>query len=140
VQSSGYSPSVAGRLFLIEDDLMFAQRARAAGDRLGVEVEAVTPVAAPTRKWHDTDVVLLQATLRPERQLALVERLMASRPPPIVVAVTGHLETALRHRLRGYGVRLAAHSAMDRAIARALGLNAGDAGDARDAPARPDVS
>ncbi|HEX3629378.1 MAG TPA: hypothetical protein VHW91_02820 [Candidatus Dormibacteraeota bacterium] len=127
---------MAGQLYLIDDDLMFAQRARSAAIRLGVGIESVAAEAAPTRAWHDTDVVLLQATLHPERQLALVEGLSGSRPAPIVVAVTGHLETALRQRLRGYGVRLAAHSAMDRVIARALGLSDGDA--ARDHPAPPD--
>lgn len=115
------------RLFLIEDDLMFGTRARAAAARLGVAPEIVTARAAEARDWREDDVVLLQATLRPERQEALVDRLLQSRPAPIVVAVTGHLESALRKRLRNRGVRLAAHSAMDRVLARALNLSDGGA-------------
>ena len=118
---------MAGRLFLVEDDLMFGQRARAAAARLGVAVESLTGQEAEARTWHDDDVLLLQATLRPERQEALIDRVLGLRPPPLVVAVTGHLETALRQRLRARGARLAAHSAMDRALARALGLRADDA-------------
>src|SRR2546421_11075929 len=103
---------------------MFGQRARAAAARLGVAVESLTAQEAEARNWHADDVVLLQATLRPERQEALIDRLLQLRPAPLVVAVTGHLETALRQRLRARGARLAAHSAMDRALARALGLSA----------------
>ncbi|TMD40954.1 MAG: hypothetical protein E6I88_08570 [Chloroflexi bacterium] len=115
---------MAGPLFLVEDDLMFGQRARAAAARLGVAVESLTGQEAEVRNWHEDDVVLLQATLRPERQEALIDRLLQLRPAPHVVAVTGHLETALRQRLRARGARVAAHSAMDRALARALGLRA----------------
>jgi hypothetical protein len=127
---------VGRRLFLIEDDLMFGQRARATAARLGVAPEIVTPSAAETRDWLEDDVVLLQATLRPERQVALIDRLLQSRPAPIVVAVTGHLETGLRKRLRNRGARLAAHSAMDRVLARALGVSDDDAHelDASDPP------
>jgi hypothetical protein len=126
---------VPGRLFLIEDDLMFAQRARAAAQRLGVGLESVAPQAALSREWRPGDVVVLQATLRPEEQEALVEQLTRATPAPIVVAVTGHLETGLRRRLRGQGARLAAHSAMDRELARALGISDGGARDVE--PGRP---
>jgi hypothetical protein len=71
--------------------------------------------------------------LRPERQLRLVDELLHREPQPIVVAVTGHLETELRRRLKRMGARLAAHSAMDRALARALEVSADDAGGADDA-------
>ncbi|HEX4864656.1 MAG TPA: hypothetical protein VFV02_11315 [Acidimicrobiales bacterium] len=119
------------QLFLVEDDLMFAQRARAAAARLGAVPESLTPNQALTRTWRADEVVLLQATIRPERQQALIERLIRSEPAPIVVAVTGHLETELRDRLRAKGVRLAAHSAMDRVLARALDLSGDDARDSR---------
>ena len=70
---------------------------------------------------------MLQATLRPDRQLDLVGELAGRQPPPVVVAVTGHLETALRQRLKAAGAVLAAHSAMDRVLARALRLSDGGA-------------
>ena len=73
-------------------------------------------------------MVLLQATLRPEQQLELVGHLTHLRPAPVVIAVTGHLETELRQRLKAQGATLAAHSGMDRVLARALGINVpGDA-------------
>ena len=102
---------------------MFAQRARAAAGRLGVNAEGVSRADALSRAWEDGDVVLLQATLRPEQQLDLVQKLLERQPPPSVVAVTGHLETDLRRRLKALGVTLAAHSAMDRVLARALGVS-----------------
>ena len=111
---------------------MFAQRARAAASRLQVAVESISADRVSTRSWKGDEVVLLQATLRPDRQLALVERLIASEPAPRVLAVTGHLETALRDRLRSMGVRLAAHSSLDRALARALEVS-----DAHDRGASP---
>jgi len=123
---------MARRLMLIEDDLMFAQRARAAAARLQIPVESLPVSRVPMHSWQGDEVVLLQATLRPERQLALVERLLASKPAPRVLAVTGHLETALRDRLRRMGARLATHSAIDRPLGRALELSDGEAGD-RDA-------
>jgi ActR/RegA family two-component response regulator len=119
---------VARRLVLIEDDLMFAQRARAAAARLQVPLESLRAGDVPGRVWQGDEVALLQATLRPERQLALVESLIASRPAPRVVAVTGHLETALRDRLRRLGARLATNSSMDRPLARALEISGDDAG------------
>src|SRR2546421_10632279 len=103
---------------------MFGQRARAAAARLAVAVESLTAQEAEARHWHKDDVVLLQATLRRERQEALIDRLLRLHPAPVIVAVTGHLETALRQRLRARGARLAAHSAIDRALARALALSA----------------
>lgn len=114
---------VAGRLFLVEDDLMFAQRAKNAAARLGVIPESISAGDARQRSWQADDVVLIQATLGPLRQEALIKHLTACRPAPVVLAVTGHLETDLRERLRGAGARLATHSAMDRPLARALGLS-----------------
>ena len=102
---------------------MFAQRARAVAGRLGVAAEGLSPADALTHSWNAGDVVLVQATLRPDRQLDLVQRLLARQPAPTVVAVTGHLETELRRRLKAAGATLAAHSAMDRTVARALGVS-----------------
>ena len=121
-------------LFLVEDDLMFAQRARAAAARLGVRVQGISHGDARLRSWRPDDVVLLQATLRPERQEALVDHLTRQRPAPVVVAVTGHLETGLRKRLRSQGARLAPHSGIDRVLARALGVKGGAGGAAAPPP------
>jgi len=121
---------VSKRLFLVEDDLFFSQRVRAAAARLGVPIEGLSPAAARSRAWQPAEVVVLQATLRPDQQLDLVGDLAGRQPAPVVVAVTGHLETALRQRLKAAGALLAAHSAMDRVLARALRLS--DAG--ADAP------
>jgi len=118
---------VSKRLFLVEDDLFFSQRVRAAAARLGVPVEGLSPAAARSRAWQPAEVVVLQATLRPDRQLDLVGELAGRQPAPVVVAVTGHLETALRQRLKAAGAVLAAHSAMDRVLARALALSDGGA-------------
>jgi ActR/RegA family two-component response regulator len=118
---------VSKRLFLVEDDLFFSQRLRAAAGRLGVPVEALSPAAARSRAWQPAEVVVVQATLRPEQQLDLVVALTGRQPAPVVIAVTGHLETGLRQRLKAAGALLAAHSAMDRVLARALGLSAGGA-------------
>ena len=115
------------RLYLVEDDLFFSQRVRAAAGRLGVPVEGLSPAAAQSRVWAPADVVVLQATLRPEQQVDLVSELIRREPAPVVVAVTGHLETALRQRLKTAGAVLAAHSAMDRVLARALRLSDDDA-------------
>jgi DNA-binding NarL/FixJ family response regulator len=116
---------VPRRLFVVEDDLMFAQRARAAAGRLGVNAEGVSRAGATSRAWEDGDVVVVQATLRPGQQVALVQELLERQPAPTVVAVTGHLETDLRRRLKALGATLAAHSAMDRVLARALGVSDG---------------
>jgi len=112
---------------------MFAQRVRSAAGRLGVPVEAIGAAAARGRAWKADDVVVLQATLRPEQQVALVDHLIHSEPAPVVIAVTGHLETALRQRLKALGATLAAHSSMDRVLARALKINVRGA-DARTHP------
>ena len=115
------------RLFVVEDDLFFSQRVSAAAGRLGGPVEPLSPAAAQSRAWAPGDVVVLQATLRPDRQLDLVVELARRQPAPVIVAVTGHLETALRQRLKAAGAVLAAHSAMDRVLARALALSDGGA-------------
>lgn len=121
---------MARTLFLIEDELLFAQRLRAAAGRLGILVQAVSPTQARTRAWKSDEVVVLQATLRPEQQVELIDHLRGLEPAPVVIAVTGHLETELRQRLKAHGAILAAHSGMDRVLARALGVNVpGDADD-----------
>jgi CheY-like chemotaxis protein len=112
------------RLFVVEDDLFFAQRVRQLAGRIGVPIQGVSIPAARERPWKPDDVVVLQATLNSDRQLALVEQLRARQPAPIVIAVTGHLETDLRRRAKARGAVLAAHSSMERSIARALGVNA----------------
>jgi len=121
---------VSNRLYVVEDDLFFTERVRTAARRLGVPVEGLSPAVARSMAWVPADVVVLQATLRPDRQLELVDQLARRQPAPVIVAVTGHLETALRQRLKAAGAVLAAHSAMDRVLARALALS--DAG--ADAP------
>ena len=102
---------------------MFAQRARSMARRLGMAAEGITREGALAHAWAAGDVVMVQATLRPEAQLELVQQLSQRQPAPTVVAVTGHLETDLRRRLKALGATLAAHSAMDRAVARALGIS-----------------
>jgi len=119
---------MARTLFLIEDELLFAQRLRAAAGRLHIPVQALSPTQARTHAWQRDDVVVLQATLRPEQQLELIDHLRGLEAAPVVIAVTGHLETELRQRLKTRGVILATHSGMDRVLARALGVS-----DARDA-------
>jgi CheY-like chemotaxis protein len=118
---------VSNSLYVVEDDLFFTERVRTAARRLGVPVEGLSPAAAQSRAWTPTDVVVLQATLRPDRQLELADQLARRQPAPVIVAVTGHLETALRQRLKAAGAVLAAHSAMDRVLARALALSDGGA-------------
>jgi CheY-like chemotaxis protein len=118
-----YSAAVARTLFLVEDELLFAQRLRAAAGRLGIPVQAISPAEARSRAWDRDQVVILQATLRPEQQLELIDDLRGRDPAPIVIAVTGHLETDLRQRLKARGVILATHSGMDRVLARALRVN-----------------
>src|SRR6202165_934436 len=123
-----YSAAVVRTLFLIEDELLFAQRLRAAAGRLGIPVQAVSPSDARTRAWDRDQVVVLQATLRPEQQLELIDHLTGRDPAPVVIAVTGHLETELRQRLKARGAILAGHSGMDRVLARALRVSVpGDA-------------
>src|SRR6202521_3426038 len=123
-----YSAAVARTLFLVEDELLFAQRLRAAAARLGVPVQAISHAEARTPARGRDQVVVLQATLRPEQQLELIDHLTGRDPAPVVIAVTGHLETELRQRLKARGAILAAHSGMDRVLARALRVNVpGDA-------------
>jgi len=123
---------MARMLFLVEDELLFAQRLRAAAERLAVPVEALTPTQARNRTWTRDQVVVLQATLRPEKQLELIDHLRGLEASPVVIAVTCHLETELRQRLTARGAILATHSGMDRVLARALGVS-----DGRDAAKRP---
>jgi CheY-like chemotaxis protein len=117
---------VARRLFVLTDELLFVQRLLAAARRLGTTAEPISAADARTRAWDPDDVVVLQATLRPGQQLELVDQLTDLRPAPVVIAVTGHLETDLRRRLKARGAILAAHSGMDRVLARALGLSVPD--------------
>lgn len=114
---------MARKLFLVEDELLFAQRLRGAAGRLGIPVHSLSPTQARTRVWNRDEVVVLQATLRPEQQVELIDHLRTLEPAPVVIAVTGHLETELRRRLKTRGVILAAHSAMDRVLARAVGVS-----------------
>ena len=110
---------------MVEDDLFFAQRVRAAAARLAVPIEGISLQQAQQRTWAEDNVVVLQATLNSARQLALVEQLAGRSPAPLVIAVTGHLETALRRRAKAAGALLASHSSMDRIIGRALARQAG---------------
>ena len=114
---------MARTLLLVEDELLFGQRLRSAARRLGVQVQAVTPTQARNRTWTRDEVVVLQATLRPEKQLELIDHLKGRKPAPVVIAVSGHLETELRQRLKTRGAILATHSRMDRVLARALGIS-----------------
>jgi ActR/RegA family two-component response regulator len=114
---------VTAPLYLIQDDLFFAERVRGAARRLGLDLVALAPAEAGGRTWDTDSVVVVQVTLNPDRQLALVERLLQSKPAPRVIAVTGHLETELRVRARALGAVLAAHSSMERVLARACGLS-----------------
>jgi len=118
---------VARTLFLVEDELLFAQRLRAVAGRLRVPVQGLSPTQARNASWTRDEVVVLQATLRPEQQLELIDHLKGLDAAPVVIAVTGHLETELRQRLKARGTILATHSGMDRVLARALGVS-----DARD--------
>jgi len=126
---------VARTLFLVEDELLFAQRLRAVAGRLRVPVQGLSPTQARNASWTRDEVVVLQATLRPEQQLELIDHLKGLDAAPVVIAVTGHLETELRQRLKARGAILATHSGMDRVLARALGVT-----DARDAAKRPHPS
>ena len=108
-------------LVVMADDLMFAARVRAQAGRLGVPVRlATTPQEANIASG---EVVVVQVTLHPERQLALVEQLLTSRPAPVVIAVSGHLETDLRRRAKRLGAVLASNSDLSSVLARTLGLS-----------------
>ncbi|HEY0492658.1 MAG TPA: hypothetical protein VGD57_04235 [Candidatus Dormibacteraeota bacterium] len=117
---------MAGRLYVIQDDLFFAERVRMTARRLGIETVPLSASEAASRHWEPNSVVVIQVTLNPDRQIDLIERLTRLTPPPRVVAVSGHLETGLRSRAKALGAQLAAHSSMDRVLARALRTNAGD--------------
>lgn len=116
---------MAARLYVIQDELFFAERVRMTARRLGVELELLSPPAAENRVWEPGSVVALQVTLNPERQLELIGRLVSASPAPKVVAVTGHLEAEKRSRARALGAILAAHSSMERVLARALRIDEG---------------
>lgn len=116
---------MAARLYVIQDELFFAERVRMTARRLGVELELLSPPAAENRVWEPGSVVALQVTLNPERQLELIGRLVNASPAPKVVAVTGHLEAEKRSRARALGAILAAHSSMERVLARALRIDEG---------------
>ncbi len=108
------------RLYVVQDDLFFAERVRAMARRLGLPLTTVTPPEASERRWDPGSVVVVQVTLNPDRQLALIEQLCQADPTPRVVAVSGHLETELRARAQALGAVLAAHSGMERVLTRAM--------------------
>ncbi len=110
------------QLKVVHDDLFFAARVQAQARRLGLSVELINPGQIDHLLPDDEAVIVLQLTLNPDRQLALLERLRTRFPSQPIVAVTGHLETDLRRRARKLGAILASHSAMERALARACGI------------------
>ncbi len=110
------------QLKVVQDDLFFAARVQALAQRLGLSVELIRPGEIDRLLPDDDVVIVLQLTLNPDRQLALLERLRTGFPSQPIVAVTGHLETDLRRRARKLGAILASHSAMDRVLARASGI------------------
>lgn len=112
-------------LLVLQDDLFFASRVQAAARRLGLPNELVSPGDVHARIQRPGAVVVMQLTLNPERQLALLRRLRAADPAPIVLAVSGHLERDLRRRAKALGARLATNSALDRALTRAAALTDG---------------
>jgi len=115
------------RLYVVQDDLFFAERVRATARRLGVSAASLTPAEAVDRHWDPDSLVVVQVTLNPDRQLGIIQRLRDAESAPRVVAVSGHLETELRKRAKALGATLAAHSSMERVLARALGLQLNDA-------------
>ena len=110
-----------GSLLVMADDLMFAARVRAHAVRLGVPTRLA--MTAQELTVGPGEVVVLQVTLHPERQLSLVEDLLSRRPPPVVIAVSGHLETDLRRRAKRLGAVLASNSDLPSVLARTLGLS-----------------
>jgi CheY-like chemotaxis protein len=109
---------VPQRVLVVQDDLFFAARVGQHATRLGIPVELVQPSQIERLATGADTVVILQVTLHSERQLALIERLKKLEPAPVVIAVSGHLETALRKRARSLGAILASNSALDRALIR----------------------
>ena len=108
-------------LVVMADDLMFAARVRALAARLGVPARLARTVQEAT--VDPKEVVVLQITLHPERQLALVQDLLSRKPAPVVIAVSGHLETDLRRRAKQLGAVLASNSDLGSVLARTLGLS-----------------
>jgi len=108
-------------VFLVEDDLFFSARVESLARRLGLDLHVLAPTDVDLTSFDPGSVVIVQVTLHSDRQLALIERLRARHPQPTVVAVAGHLETALRRRARALGALVASHSSMARTIARACG-------------------
>ncbi len=113
---------MARQLKVVHDDLFFAARVQAHARRLGLSTELINPGQIDHLLPDDEVVIVLQLTLNPERQLALLERLRTRSPSQPIVAVTGHLETDLRRRARKLGAILASNSAMERVLARACGI------------------
>ena len=110
------------RLVVVQDDLFFAARVASHAARLGLAVEPVSPNAIETLALEADRVVVMQITLHSERQLALLKRLRSRQPAPLVVAVSGHLETDLRRRAKRLGAVLASNSGLDRVLARICGI------------------
>src|SRR5436309_1825408 len=71
--SGGRGPAYPGLmpppLLVLQDDLFFGARVQAAARRLGLEVELVSPREIEARARDEGAVVVMQLTLRPERQL-----------------------------------------------------------------------
>jgi DNA-binding NarL/FixJ family response regulator len=111
-------------LLILQDDLFFSSMVQAHARRLGIPMEMVTPATIEARAAGRDAVVIMQLTLHPERQLTLLRELRQASPTLPVVAVSGHLETALRRRARDLGARLASNSGLDRALLRAFDLPA----------------
>jgi hypothetical protein len=103
-------------LLILQDDLFFSSMVQAHARRLGIPMEMVTPATIEARAAGRDAVVIMQLTLHPEQRQA--------SPTLPVVAVSGHLETALRRRARDLGARLASNSGLDRALLRAFDLPA----------------
>ncbi len=115
---------MARTLNLMQDDLFFASRVQAHARRLGLQVEIVSPRDVEARAFTPDSVVVIQLTIQPERQFALLERLRSRYPDLAVIAVSGHLETELRRRAKRLGAVLATNSALDRTLASVCGIQA----------------
>ncbi len=109
------------RLKVVEDDLFFVARVEAHARRLGLEVERIRASELEQLSPDPNSVLVLQLTLHPDRQLALLERLRRRVPSQVVVAVSGHLETTLRRHAKALGAVLASNSAMGRTLSRVCG-------------------
>jgi DNA-binding response OmpR family regulator len=111
-------------LLVLQDDLFFSSMVQAHAQRLGIPVEMVTPATIAERATARDTVVIMQLTLNHDRQLSLLRELRQASPALPVIAVSGHLETALRRRARDLGARLASNSSLERALVRAFDLRA----------------